>query len=86
MVLKDGTPAPDDLARTLEANARGLSAFESLRPSCQMRYVAWIEQARKPETRQRRIGRAMEMALDWEQRHRSQRHKQSSRHQEVDNA
>ncbi|MBI4336685.1 MAG: YdeI/OmpD-associated family protein [Chloroflexi bacterium] len=69
MITQKGTPVPSDLANVLAASAGALTAFEALRPSCQKRYVAWIEEAKRPETRERRIRRTVEMALDWKRRH-----------------
>ena len=69
MVTQKGVSLPQDFSKALETDAQALGAFESMRPSCQKRYVAWIEGAKRPETRERRIKRALEMALDWKHRH-----------------
>ncbi|MBN2153155.1 MAG: YdeI/OmpD-associated family protein [Candidatus Lokiarchaeota archaeon] len=46
---------PDDLARALREERGGWEAFTSLSPSRQVRYIAWIGQAEKTETRARRV-------------------------------
>jgi hypothetical protein len=48
---------PDDLAAALAGNPGSRAFFESLSYSRQHAYVAWIEQAKKPETRRDRINR-----------------------------
>ncbi len=45
---------PSDLADHLE-RANQLEAFRKLPPSHQREYIKWIEEAKKPETRRRRI-------------------------------
>lgn len=49
----------DDLRHALEA-AGLLSAFEALSYSHQREYVTWIDEAKKPETRARRIAGTVE--------------------------
>jgi len=46
---------PDDLARELERDPGAQSAFARLSFTHQKEYVAWIQEAKRPETRQRRI-------------------------------
>ena len=71
MITHKGVLLPQDFAKALQADEQALSAFESMRPSYQKRYAALIEAAKKPETRERRIKRALEMA----QRHRNPKEK-----------
>jgi hypothetical protein len=51
--------APADLARALKANKKAQAAWERLSPSHRKEYVRAIEGAKKPETRARRIERAV---------------------------
>lgn len=53
---------PDDLAAALDA-AGVRAAFEALAPSHRKEHVRAIEDAKKPETRERRIAKAVEMLL-----------------------
>jgi uncharacterized protein YdeI (YjbR/CyaY-like superfamily) len=46
---------PDDVRDALAGDVAARRRFESLPPSHQREYLAWIEQAKRPETRQRRI-------------------------------
>ena len=46
---------PDDLRAALDADRTAAEAFGSLPPSHRREYVEWIEEAKKPETRARRV-------------------------------
>jgi uncharacterized protein YdeI (YjbR/CyaY-like superfamily) len=59
---------PDDLAETLEAHPEQRAAFEMLPPSHRREYVTWIEEAKKPETRAKRIAKAVEMLREGDRR------------------
>ena len=50
---------PADLAKALKADRKAGAKFESLSYSAKQRLVLPIENAKKPETRQRNIARAM---------------------------
>ena len=52
---------PDDLRAALEGDDPAREAFERLSYSHQRRHVLAIEDARTPETRQRRVTKALEM-------------------------
>jgi uncharacterized protein YdeI (YjbR/CyaY-like superfamily) len=52
---------PDDLAAELAGDAKAKAFFESLSYSQQRGFVDPITQAKKPETRERRIEKAMGM-------------------------
>ncbi len=49
------TAVPEDLAAALARNASARSLFEGFAPSYRKLYVAWVEDAKRPETRRRRI-------------------------------
>ncbi|WP_345436080.1 YdeI/OmpD-associated family protein [Actinoallomurus vinaceus] len=51
---------PADLADALRAEAEAQRFFDGLPPSHKKAYVTWIEQAKKAETRERRVARAVE--------------------------
>jgi hypothetical protein len=46
---------PDDLAEALAADPEATAAFDRLSSSHRREYVAWIEEAKRPETRVRRL-------------------------------
>ena len=51
---------PDDLAAAM-ATAGVRPKFDDLAPSHRKEYVRWVTEAKKPETRAKRIGEAVEM-------------------------
>ncbi|MBK8392537.1 MAG: YdeI/OmpD-associated family protein [Saprospiraceae bacterium] len=60
----DQTPTeiniPEDFQEVLYTNATANSFFEQLAPSHKKEYISWISDAKKKETRQRRILQAVE--------------------------
>lgn len=52
---------PEDLAVALEGDAAARAAFDALSYSHRRRHVMAIEDAKTPETRQRRVTKALEM-------------------------
>jgi len=70
---KAGTPrkktrpeakVPADLASALRRSAKARAAFEGFPPSHRREYIEWITEAKREETRKRRIAQAIEwMAL-----------------------
>ena len=55
------TGAPGtDIAEALRANPAALSIFEGLSPSHKAEYLKWIDEAKRDETRARRIAGMIE--------------------------
>jgi bacteriocin resistance YdeI/OmpD-like protein/uncharacterized protein DUF1905 len=52
---------PDDLARALATHASARKRFDSLSYSHRREHAQWVAEAKKPETRARRIARVIEM-------------------------
>ena len=52
---------PTDFAEALRKAPQSLAFFEQLAPTHRKEYIRWIEEAKKPETRQNRIAKAVEM-------------------------
>lgn len=52
--------APPDLAAALKKNAAARATFESFSPSHKREYVEWLEEAKRDETRARRLTQAVE--------------------------
>jgi len=50
---------PKDLAAALRSSARAAAAFKALSPSHRREYIEWIEDARRPATRERRLAQAV---------------------------
>jgi len=55
---------PDDLQQALDGAHAAQRAFERLAHSHQREYVEWIEEAKRPETRARRIEKTVERLLE----------------------
>jgi bifunctional DNA-binding transcriptional regulator/antitoxin component of YhaV-PrlF toxin-antitoxin module len=53
--------APPDLREALERSPGAAAAFARLANSHRKAYVDWIEEAKRPETRERRVAKAVEM-------------------------
>ncbi|MDI1446352.1 YdeI/OmpD-associated family protein [Polyangium sp. 6x1] len=53
--------APSDLAAALATSHAASKTWDALAPSHRKEYVGWIEEAKKPETRARRIASSVEM-------------------------
>jgi uncharacterized protein YdeI (YjbR/CyaY-like superfamily) len=51
---------PDDLAAALKRNKKAQAAFEKFSPSHKREYVEWITQAKREETRTRRLQTAIQ--------------------------
>ena len=56
---------PDVLARALKENARARSAWESLPPSHRRRYAGFITEAKRDETRARRVEDSIRQMIEW---------------------
>jgi len=55
---------PDDFARALDADPAARAAYDRLPSSHKREHVLAIESAKKPETRARRIEKALQMLRD----------------------
>jgi uncharacterized protein YdeI (YjbR/CyaY-like superfamily) len=59
---------PADLASALEANTAARAGFEAFPPGCRREYVEWVVEAKRPETRARRIAQAVEWMAEGKRR------------------
>ena len=57
---KADLPVPDDLAAALRRNAKARATFEGLAPGYRRDYIEWIVEAKREDTRQRRIAQTVE--------------------------
>ena len=48
---------PEDLRRALTADRAALAQWEAITPLARNEWICWVEEAKKPETRRRRIER-----------------------------
>src|SRR5438552_1736116 len=68
METKRGEPVPNDLAAALTAEPPMLAMWQKMRPSCQAEYVKYVSEAKKPETRARRIAYVLRQVAEWHAR------------------
>ncbi|HEY1606291.1 MAG TPA: YdeI/OmpD-associated family protein [Allosphingosinicella sp.] len=61
-------PAPDDLRAALDASPQAAAIFDSFPPSCRRDYVEWIVDAKRPETRAKRIAEAVSWMAEGKRR------------------
>jgi hypothetical protein len=59
---------PDDLAAAMKDDQQAQDFFASLPPSHQKAYVTWLESAKRPETRERRVREAVAMLREQRRR------------------
>jgi uncharacterized protein YdeI (YjbR/CyaY-like superfamily) len=70
-VVKAPKPAPKtspEFAAALKRNEKAAAAFKSFSPSCKREYVDWIAEAKRDETRDKRIAQAVEWIAEGKQR------------------
>jgi uncharacterized protein YdeI (YjbR/CyaY-like superfamily) len=51
---------PDDMRTELLANRAALAAWKDITPLARNEFICWIEDAKQPKTRERRIFRTLE--------------------------
>ncbi len=56
---KSEVDVPDELAAALKKNAKARATFEGFSPSHRREYVEWITEAKREQTRARRIAQAV---------------------------
>lgn len=61
-VVPDGEGVPDDLRARLDADEAARAHFDKFPPSSKRLILEWILTAKKPETRERRIAKTVELA------------------------
>jgi len=59
---------PDDLAAALKKNRKAAATYAAFSPSCQREYVEWILEAKRDETRAKRVATAVEWMSEGKQR------------------
>jgi hypothetical protein len=56
--------APDDLIAAVRADAGALARWGGLTPLGRNEFICWVEDAKRPATRERRIGRTVDELLE----------------------
>jgi uncharacterized protein YdeI (YjbR/CyaY-like superfamily) len=59
---------PEELATALAGHAAANATFQSFPPSGQYEYVEWVAEAKRPETRDKRIAQALEWLAEGKRR------------------
>jgi uncharacterized protein YdeI (YjbR/CyaY-like superfamily) len=59
---------PPEFTTALKANKQAQAVFQNFAPSCQREYTEWIADAKRPETRDKRITQAIEWLAEGKQR------------------
>jgi len=70
-VVKAPKPAvapPDEFLSALKRNKSAAATFAAFSPSCKREYTEWIADAKRPETREKRINAAVEWIAEGKQR------------------
>lgn len=65
---KPELPTPEDLQNALDGNAAARAIFDAFPPSCRREYVAWIVEAKRPETRASRVAQAVQWIAEGKKR------------------
>jgi uncharacterized protein YdeI (YjbR/CyaY-like superfamily) len=60
---------PQDLVAAFAANAVAAAHFKSFPPSAQREYTDWLLEAKRPETRAKRLEQAMQLLTDGKRRY-----------------
>ena len=65
---KPPVEAPAEFTAALRRDRKAAAAYAAFSPSCQREYAEWIAEAKRPETRDRRIAQAVEGIAEGKQR------------------
>ena len=60
--------APDDLLAALKKNKAAKATFDAFPPSCKRDYIEWIVEAKREETRAKRLAQAVEWMAEGKRR------------------
>jgi uncharacterized protein YdeI (YjbR/CyaY-like superfamily) len=65
---KPELPVPDDLRASLDARPEAAATFAGFPPGCRREYVEWVSEAKRPETRAKRIAQTVEWVAEGKRR------------------
>jgi uncharacterized protein YdeI (YjbR/CyaY-like superfamily) len=68
-ITKKPLPLPPELARALGRSRKARATFDGFPPSQRREYIEWITEARREETRARRVAQAVEWMAEGKVRH-----------------
>ncbi|MGI8437881.1 MAG: YdeI/OmpD-associated family protein [Chthoniobacterales bacterium] len=61
-------PTPDYLTEALRTNAKARAHFAKLSPSCRREYIEWLTEAKREETREKRLATTLEWLAEGKSR------------------
>ena len=70
-VVKAQKPAPkasSEFAAALKKNKKAATVYDAFSPSCKREYIEWIGDAKREETREKRIAQAVQWIAEGKQR------------------
>ena len=65
---KPELPTPDDLRAALDSAPKAAATYDSFPPGCRREYVEWVTEAKRPETRAKRVAQAVEWMAEGKKR------------------
>ncbi|HEY4330792.1 MAG TPA: YdeI/OmpD-associated family protein [Phycisphaerae bacterium] len=65
MKTKSKLDVPPELAKTILHDMAAKTAFEAMPPSHRAEYAKWVGEAKKPQTREKRAAKALDMMRAW---------------------
>lgn len=65
---KAALETPSEFTTALKKDKKASAAFAAFSPSCKREYIEWIADAKRPETREKRIATAVEWIAEGKQR------------------
>ena len=66
---KPALETPDDLKAALAAEPKASATFDAFPPGCRREYIEWVVEAKRPETRAKRVAQAVEWMAEGKKRH-----------------
>ena len=65
---KPDLPTPPDLRAAIDAEPKAAATFDAFPPGCRREYCEWIVEAKRPETRAKRVAQAVEWLAEGKKR------------------
>jgi len=69
MTTSNGVDVPEELAEALKSRQVLHDTFERMSAACQREYVQWIGEAKRAETRLKRVEGTLTGIAEWGERH-----------------
>ena len=66
---KEAFSVPQDLRAAIDANSAAAATFDGFPPSAQREYVEWVTEAKRDETRAKRLVQTVEWLAEGKRRH-----------------